>query len=106
MFEKTLFIGTAIYFIYQLVLCYKEKNTNKRMTGLALGLLMFTLALTKWPVYLNDHLCFGIVTCLYAIGMFYEWLRQRKQKEERGFYFFTAILLGLLSGLQFIEYFN
>lgn len=99
-----MFISIVIYFSYQLSICYKEKNTNKKITEFTIGATFLILALTTWPFYLNRHLVLGILTLLYSIQIFNEWLRHRK-KEEQGLYFLTAGLLFVLAGFQFIEYF-
>lgn len=105
MFEKFMFICIVIYFFYQLSICYREKNTNKKITGFTIAATFLILALATWPFYLNRHLVLGILTLLYSIEIFNEWLRHRK-KDEHGLYFLTAGLLGVLAGFQFIEYFH
>lgn len=99
-----MFFCVIAYFIYQLFLCYKEKNINKRITGFCIGITLLILSLATWPFYLNFHLVLGIVTVLYAIGIFNEWLRHGK-KEKNDLYILTAGLLGVLAGFQFVEYF-
>lgn len=99
MFEKIIFICVIIYFIYQIIISFREKNTNKRITGMAVGLTIFILVLTGWPLKLNVHLAFSVLTFLYALGMFWECFREKK-----GFYFLTGVILIIISGLQFIEF--
>lgn len=106
MYQKIWFGFIAFYFIYQLIRFYKEKDVNLRTTEMAICLLLVIPSLKEWPLYLNGHLCFGLLSFLYGIGMFNEWLRQRKKKEQRDFYFFTAMLLVLLSGHQLATYFS
>ncbi len=104
MFDKVMFVCIVIYFFYQSFLSYKEKNINKKITGFTLGATFLILSLTTWPFYLNSHLVLGILTLFYGIGIFNEWLRHRK-KDEHGFYFLTAGLLGVLAGFQFAAYY-
>jgi len=99
MISKIIFFCVIIYFFYQIVLVFKERSTNKKVTGLAIGITILLLAFTSWPIYLNVHLTFSILTLAYAIGMFFECSREKK-----GFYFLTGVILIVISGLQFIEY--
>jgi len=101
MIDKIIFILVVIYFVYQLVISFREKEVNKKITGLAVGCTILILTCTRWPFYLNYHLSFGILTILYAVGMFYESARAK-----RGFYFLTGVIILILSGFQFASYFG
>lgn len=99
MISKVIFFCVAVYFVYQIFLVIKENSTNKRITGLAVGVTILLLTFTSWPIYLNVHLTFSILTFFYSVGMFFECLREKK-----GFYFLTGMILLVISGLQFVEY--
>jgi|GEM_PF-5840128 hypothetical protein len=99
MIGKVIFFAVIAYFVYQIVLFFREDKASKKMTGLAIGITILLLTFTGWPLYLNVHLVFSLLTFLYALGMFYECA-----KEKKGFYFLTAVILLVLSGLQFMEY--
>lgn len=99
MISKIIFVCAIIYFFYQVFLLLKEQSTSKRITGLAVGVTILLLTFTGWPIYLNVHLSFSILTFLYSVGMFFE-----SSREKKGFYFLTGVILLVISGLQFVEY--
>lgn len=69
-----------------------------------IGITLLILSLATWPFYLNFHLVLGILTVLYSMGIFNEWLRHGK-KEKNDLYILTDGLLFVLASFQFVEYF-
>lgn len=100
-FEKLMFIGLIAYFFYQFFLCYKEKNIDKKIFDLAIGVTALSGIFIIWPFYLNNHLPLSILGFLYMFIMIFEW-----RKEGKGVYFLTSVILFTLGSFQLIQFFR
>lgn len=96
-----MFVGLIVYFFYQLFLCYKEKNMDKKIFDLAIGVTALSGIFTIWPFNLNNHLPLSILGFLYMFIMIFEW-----RKEKKGVYFLTSVILFTLGSFQLIQFFK
>lgn len=106
MYRKIWFFCVIIYFLYQLVRCYRKKNINLNSIETTLSVLIVISAFRDWPVYLDERLCIAILCLLYGIVSSYEWLRRRKIKDNCMPYFFLAGLLFFVAMSQVGKYYN
>lgn len=106
MYRKIWFFCVIIYFLYQLVRCYRKKNINLNSIETTLSVLIVISAFRDWPIYLDEHLCIGILCLLYGIGSCYEWLRRRQIKDNSAPYFFLTVVSFFIVISQFGKYYN
>ncbi|MBF5059238.1 hypothetical protein [Candidatus Neptunochlamydia vexilliferae] len=100
MLEKIPFIVLITLIPYQAWRIFKAKDYKRRVLDILIGGVIGFICATSWPIYLSTWLSFSGISLLFSGVLAFD-----AHKNKNSIYYFTSIILFIISIIFFLLYF-